>query len=158
MPHRGALFFALERSSCAMRYSLVPIIVFVFVAASNAFMPWDWNIGVPGMGGVSHSAITRNAFDNRARSYWPSLTRNGIPAKMATARDTIATANGNVDSDQQHSAKHFDGENFVGGQYVLTGLEGYPWLSLRRPLGVDDMPSSDVNLRSQVTSDRFNGI
>ena len=123
---------------------------FAFVAVAKGFMPWDWDVGVPGMGGVSHSTITRNAFETRARSYWPSLTRSGIPAKMAIARDTIATANGNVDLDQQHSAKHFDGENFLGGQYVLTGLEGYPWLSLQKPLGVDDLGVDEVNLLSRV--------
>lgn len=112
-------------------------------------MPWDWNIGVAGMGGVSHYSITRNAFQSRAQSYWPSLTQNGLTASMATARDSIAYANGMVDVDQQHSAKHFDGENFPGGQYVITG---YPWWSSWQPIGANSLAASDVNLLSQVLS------
>lgn len=113
------------------------------------FMPWDWNIGVAGMGGVSHSAITRNAFQSRASSYWPSLTKNGLTSSMTTARDSIAYANGMVDTDQQHSALHFDGENFAGGQYVITG---YPWWSSWQPLGANTLPSNEVNLLSQILS------
>lgn len=42
---------------------------------------------------------------------------------MKRARDTIADANAEVDDGQDHSALHFDGENFDGGQKRLTQLK-----------------------------------
>lgn len=122
-----------------MRPTLV-LAAISYVGGACGFMPWDWNIGVAGMGGVSHQTITRNAFQSRAASYWPSLTQNGITSSMASARDSIAYANGMVDTDQQHSALHFDGENFAGGQFVITGYGTQ----------TDTLPSNEVNLLSQI--------
>ncbi|KAA2261578.1 VWA domain-containing protein [Solihabitans fulvus] len=41
---------------------------------------------------------------------------------MTKAMNQIADANAEVDNDQTHSALHFDGENFAGGQSRVVGL------------------------------------
>jgi hypothetical protein len=40
---------------------------------------------------------------------------------MQKALYTIAVAKFGVDDDQHISARHIDGANFEGGQYILTG-------------------------------------
>lgn len=42
---------------------------------------------------------------------------------MTAARDRIILANEKVDDEQESSAKHFDGENFAGGQARLVELK-----------------------------------
>jgi hypothetical protein len=49
---------------------------------------------------------------------------------------------GEVDGDQKHSSKHFDGENFDGGQYILTGFPVVP-----QPIPLDP---TDINLLQQI--------
>ena len=68
-----------------------------------------------------HDAQTRAVLEYLAVEFWPSLKSTGSTASMRKAFNTIVKANSKVDKDQKHSAKHFDGENFEGGQYVLTG-------------------------------------
>ena len=94
------------------------LVVVLFVSIVQAFMPWDWPDDPDGTDGVSHETITRRAFDNMVELYWPNLV---ISRSMVDARHTIISSNGKVDEDQYHSARHFDAENFDGGQFVLTG-------------------------------------
>jgi len=102
------------------RATLLALLLTPFI---NGFMPQDWREEAFGAGGISHESQTRNAFDALAKEWWKL---SSIPNTMVKARSTIMKANADVDDDQIHSARHFDGENFVGGQYVLTGtpLEG----------------------------------
>ncbi|MCJ1245895.1 hypothetical protein MMC30_003099 [Trapelia coarctata] len=60
-------------------------------------------------------------FEDLAVEFWPMLKTKGLTGSMRRARSSISDANEKVDDDQDHSALHFDGENFEGGQYVLTG-------------------------------------
>jgi von Willebrand factor A domain-containing protein 7 len=110
------------------------------LTTSHAFMPWDWRENLVGKHGTSHEKMTRDAFKIMADKYWPTIP--DLTVGMIQARDTIANANGNVDGDQKHSAKHFDGENFDGGQYVLTG----------NPVAPQSVPldASDINLFQQI--------
>jgi hypothetical protein len=99
-----------------MHRSLLVLVLFVSIV--QAFMPWDWPDDPDGTEGVSHETITRRAFNNMAELYWPDLV---ISRSMVDARHAIISGNGKVDEDQYHSARHFDAENFDGGQFVLTG-------------------------------------
>jgi len=113
---------------------------FLFLNAVSAFMPWDWRENLVGKGGTSHQKMTRDAFLLLSQKYWPSIP--DLTASMIKARDTIVNANGEVDKDQKHSSKHFDAENFDGGQYVLTGQPVVP-----QPIPLDP---TDINLLQQI--------
>jgi hypothetical protein len=100
-------------SSLLLLSSLIP--------STSGFFPSDWRERYFGNGGVSHEAQTRIAYDALAKKYFPDITP--ITANMIKARTTIAEANMKVDDDQTSSAKHFDGENFEGGQALLVAAK-----------------------------------
>jgi hypothetical protein len=119
-----------------MRCSHVVLVVFTGVV--QAFLAYDWSDNSDGSAGASHTTITRTAFNNMAQVYWPDYV---ISRSMIDARDTISSANAAVDDDQYHSARHFDAENFDGGQFVLTGT----------PVGAPDTADEgDVDLLHQI--------
>jgi hypothetical protein len=98
---------------------------------ASAFFPTKVREGLFGNGGVSHEQQTEDVFESLAKKYFPEFTNTliaqyGKPLtkKMTAARDAISKANVEVDKDQNHSDKHFDGENFVGGQSRLLDLKG----------------------------------
>ncbi len=87
-------------------------------------MPHDWLEDVFGAGGVSHEGMTRTALTQYVQGRWPDASLPSITGTIKAALDAIISANADVDNDQHHSALHFDGENFDGGQYVLAGTPG----------------------------------
>lgn len=94
------------------------LLISFLLPATQGFFPSDWREKYFGNGGVSHEAQTRIAYDTLAAKYFPDISP--ITANMIKARTTIAEANMKVDDDQESSALHFDGENFVGGQALLV--------------------------------------
>ena len=115
------------------------IVLVLLCSIVQAFTPWDWpDDPNDAAKGISHETITRTVFNNMVQLYWPNLV---ISRSMIDARDTIITANGDVDQDQYHSARHFDAENFDGGQFVLTGTPGD---------AADTADDDDVNLLHQI--------
>ena len=114
------------------------IALVLFISLVQAFAAYDWPDDPEGITGVSHATITRRAFNNLAQLYWPHLF---LTRAMIDARDTISLANSAVDDDQYHSARHFDAENFDGGQFVLTGTPA------DAPNTADD---ADVDLLHQI--------
>ena len=96
----------------------VILLLLCLLSGTQGFFPSDWRERFFGNGGVSHEAQTRDAYDTLARKYFPDITP--ITANMIKARTAMAEANMKVDDDQTSSAKHFDGENFVGGQALLV--------------------------------------
>jgi len=110
----------------------------LFSGRAQAFLAYDWPDDPDHTGGVSHETITRIAFNNMVETYWPGQK---ITHDMFMARATMITANTRVDDDQFHTARHFDAENFDGGQYVLTGT----------PVGVKETANpEDVDLLHQI--------
>jgi hypothetical protein len=93
----------------------------VFVCGTYGFFPQQWKEDWVGHGGVSHIAQTNQAFEELAVQYFPLIKT--LTDSMRHARDTIGDANAEVDDDQDHSALHFDGENFDGGQTRLAQLK-----------------------------------
>ena len=115
-----------------------PVVLVLFISIVQAFVAYDWPDDPDGTGGVSHSTITRRVFNNLAQVYWPN---SFMSRSMIHARDTIISANAAVDDDQYHSARHFDAENFDGGQFVITG----------RPIHAKETADDgDVDLLHQV--------
>ena len=114
------------------------ILFALFSGSVHAFLAYDWPDDPDHTGGVSHETITRMAFNNMVETYWPGQK---ITHEIFMARATMITANTRVDDDQFHTARHFDAENFDGGQYVLTGT----------PVGVSETANpEDVDLLHQI--------
>ncbi|KIW41723.1 uncharacterized protein PV06_07253 [Exophiala oligosperma] len=103
----------------ALSRSTWPLLL--LAAVTQGFFPSDWREAAFGNFGVSHEEQTRRAFNQKAAEYFPSITH--LTTNMIKARTTIAEANMAVDKDQDHSALHFDGENFEGGQTRLIQLK-----------------------------------
>ena len=76
----------------------------------SGFFPTQWKEDFAGNGGISHEAMTRVAFEDRAYLYFPSITT--ISSKMRAACTEIEKANIDVDDDQVAAHKHCDGESF----------------------------------------------
>jgi von Willebrand factor A domain-containing protein 7 len=86
---------------------------------AEAFIPTNFLSG-GGSLGHSHEEITTNALE----ALDSELLSAGSPSgSMRAANHAIADGNISVDDDQGHSALHFDGENFVGGQIRLLALK-----------------------------------
>jgi hypothetical protein len=125
--------------SRSLGVSALTVAALVLVAASTerpaqAFAP-EQKLAAWGALGRSHEAITRDALQSViTRTYGVS----SLTSSMRRAITAIVEANAAVDNDQTASSKHFDGENFLGGQewiifqreWVLTraqegkGVEG----------------------------------
>lgn len=114
---------------------LLPVILLAscFLSGTQGFFPSDWREKYFGNGGVSHEAQTRIAYDALAAKYFPDISP--ITANMIKARTAIAEANMKVDDDQTSSAKHFDGENFEGGQALLVQAKANVIAALRNGNG-----------------------
>lgn len=87
----------------------------------HGFFPTTWKEVVFGNGGTSHVQITETAFEDRAKSYFPSLTK--ITRQMKKARDEIADANAKVDDVQDIASYHCDGESFGEAQTRIQELK-----------------------------------
>ncbi|KAF2751895.1 hypothetical protein M011DRAFT_9123 [Sporormia fimetaria CBS 119925] len=97
---------------------LTPFVILLLTCGINGFFPSDWRERYFGNGGISHEAQTRSAYDALVGKYFEEITP--ITTNMIKARTAMAEANMEVDDDQTSSAKHFDGENFEGGQAILV--------------------------------------
>lgn len=73
-----------------------------------------------GLVGTTHKDMTKQAVKELDQEFFstPKLTKS-----MKKAIEEIWMANAEVDQDQNHSAKHFDGENFNGGKARVAALE-----------------------------------
>lgn len=99
----------------------ITIFTILLATGTDGFFPSDWREKFFGAGGVSHEAQTRVAFDDLAAEFFPSISP--LTKTMIKARSTWSDANMEVDDDQISSAKHFDGENFEGGQGLLVNAK-----------------------------------
>jgi hypothetical protein len=99
----------------------VAFVVSLLAFQTQGFMPHAWLEDIFGAGGISHEGMTRDALTQFIQDSWPENSMPAITATTKKALDAIISANVGVDDDQKHSALHFDGENFIGGQYVLSG-------------------------------------
>ena len=89
-------------------------------APAQAFCP---NNGIRcgfGLVGTTHKDMTQQAVKELDQEFF-STSR--LTKSMKKASDEIWKANADVDEDQTHSAKHFDGENFNGGKARVVELE-----------------------------------
>lgn len=87
----------------------------LLAGSAGAFAPTN----LRSLGSQSHESITRSAVTALDQEFFSvsSPTRT-----MKKAMDQIVDANAAVDGDQTHSALHFDGENFAGGQSRVVDL------------------------------------
>jgi hypothetical protein len=85
----------------------------IIICGVYGFFPEQWKEDWFVHAVVSHISQTNQAFEELAAQYFPRIKMPTDSIKHA--RDTTADANAKVDDDQDHSALHFDGENFVGG-------------------------------------------
>lgn len=84
---------------------------------AEAFAPSNFKAAL--VGGTSHQRMTTQAITDLDAEFF-GITKLTDPMKKAI--EEIADANVKVDEDQFLSAKHFDGENFAGGQaFILAG-------------------------------------
>jgi hypothetical protein len=92
--------------------------------SAQAFPPTNaWALG-----GYSHESITQHVMTDLAAEFFKA-TRS--TRSMWDARKEVVEANAAVDDDQEHSALHFDGENFEGGQLRLQRLRSLTAQRLR---------------------------
>lgn len=92
--------------------------------SARAFPP----INALALGGYSHESITQHVMTELAAEFFQA-TRS--TRSMWEARKEVVWANAAVDGDQVHSAFHFDGENFDGGQRRLQHLRSLTAQRLR---------------------------
>lgn len=119
--------------------------------SAQAFVP-EQKLAAWGALGVSHEAITRSALETVIRrDFGVSPTKS-----MERAIVAITESNAYVDTDQVHSSKHFDAENFLGGQewiifqreWVLTRAREGKGVLARYALGQALHPLQDFYAHS----------
>lgn len=94
----------------------------------EAFAPSNFKAAL--VGGTSHQRMTEQAIRELDNEFF-GITDLTKPMKKAI--EEIAEANIQVDEDQFLSSKHFDGENFAGGQsFILAGNRGLIIQALER--------------------------
>jgi hypothetical protein len=98
-------------------FHIVIAILSLYALQTSSFMPSDNKEFIFGDGGISHQTQTKNAYDQLVQKYFGDINTS---TTMESARKEFADANMAVDDDQDHSALHFDGENFDGGQARLV--------------------------------------
>ncbi len=99
----------------ARRATLILLVLAAFMAHTGpaaAFFPSN-ALTVGGLAGTSHQKMTEQAIKELDAEFF-GITR--LTKSMEKAMEQIAEADQLVDKDQKTSAKHFDGENFPGGQ------------------------------------------
>jgi len=99
------------------------VIVWTALSAGALILPGTLPAFAPGgfaffPGTKTHVDITEDAL----QTIYDDLGITKITKSMKAARKQITEANKEVDKDQHSSAKHFDGENFTGGQLRVTRL------------------------------------
>jgi von Willebrand factor A domain-containing protein 7 len=109
-------------SSLVSKELFALLLISLHITSALAFFPVPWRERLVGNFGVDHQTQTNEVYELLAKQYFPDIT--SLSKNMKKARDTWAEANAEVDKDQHASAKHFDGENFAGGQARLTDLFG----------------------------------
>jgi hypothetical protein len=105
----------LSRGLSGQIISLLSWLILAFLLLTNssaAFMPFDWREAHLGGAGVSHKAMTRDAYHQLVKEFWPDI--KNLSGTMIRARDTWALANGRVDEEISNSGAHCDGEEFEG--------------------------------------------
>lgn len=105
---------------------LVLVLLFLMAAPAASFFPLDFLASVLASG-RSHEAMTRGAMESMDRELFDVTepTRS-----MRWAIIAVVLANALVDTDQV-TKKHFDGEDFSGGQGWITGRRAEIIASLR---------------------------
>ena len=116
----------------------------VLACHTYGYFPTQWRADVAGNGGVSHITQTNQAFEELAAKYFPNVKT--LTAQMRKVRDFIGESNAKVDDDQKHSAPHFDGENFEGGQDRLVDLRAKVVAALQK----DEAHEAHANLGSAL--------
>src|SRR4051812_16451700 len=104
----------------ARRFAVVAVIAAATTLAGSttqvgAFAPTNFK----GLGSNTHQSITEDSVNALDREFF-SVSR--LTRTMTRALKDITDANAAVDGDQVHSAFHFDGENFAGGQARVLDL------------------------------------
>jgi hypothetical protein len=91
---------------------------FLQTRPAEGFFPTTLLTTVSGLAGTSHQRITEITVEELDAEFF-GIT--GLTKSMKKAIEQIADANIEVDEDQVSSFKHFDGENFAGGQSFIIG-------------------------------------
>ncbi|MBN4080649.1 VWA domain-containing protein, partial [Beggiatoa alba] len=104
------------------RLTFIAAVIYVMgifgLANVHAFIPTNL-YAVGGVLGTSHQKITEESIKALDEEFF-GITKLTKPMKKAIKQ--IVNANADVDKDQFSSAKHFDGENFSGGQQIITNV------------------------------------
>jgi hypothetical protein len=106
------------RRACALLLVLAAAGLVLRPGPASAFFPTSL-FTVFGLLGTSHQKMTEKSVEELDAEFF-GITKLTKPMKKAI--EQIADANVEVDDDQTSSAKHFDGENFGGGQLFITTL------------------------------------
>src|SRR5439155_11723091 len=104
---------------CLAGAGLMALLV-LLSAPAHAFCPNNGYRCGFGLVGTTHKDITKRAVMELDQEFF-STSR--LTKAMKKAIEEIWQANADVDLDQNHSAKHFDGENFNGGKARVISLE-----------------------------------
>jgi hypothetical protein len=94
-------------------------LTFLF-AVCRAFFPTNFREKAFGNGGISHESQTHQAYDQLIVEHFASITKDKYTTAMRNALKAIAKANAAVDDDQEHAAKHCDGESFDEARQLLV--------------------------------------
>lgn len=103
---------------------LSPVVIslsFLAFQPALGFFPTKWKEVAFGFGGTSHVEMTEAVFEERAKAYFPLVTR--LTRKMSKARDDIANANADVDDNQTAASWHCDGESFPDAKKRIATLK-----------------------------------
>lgn len=107
---------ALARRTLAASTALL-VTLALSVGSADAFAPTK----LKSLGSNNHESVTEVSFKALSNEFF-SITKLTKP--MEKAMKQMTDANAAVDKDQDHTALHFDGENFPGGQSRIVGLFG----------------------------------
>ncbi|KAK4449818.1 hypothetical protein QBC34DRAFT_448559 [Podospora aff. communis PSN243] len=101
--------------------AIVIFLSFLAFRPALGFFPTKWKEVAFGFGGTSHVEMTEDVFEERAKAYFPLVTR--LTRKMSKARDDIADANADVDDNQTAASWHCDGESFPDARKRIATLK-----------------------------------
>lgn len=108
-------------------------LLLISVLPLEAFFPTNARTGF-GAFGTSHQKMSQQAVEALDSEFF-GITKLTKPMKKAI--EQIEDGNIQVDDDQQHSAKHFDGENFAGGEQFIDANRKLVLSTLKNDDGVD---------------------
>lgn len=109
---------ACVRELTVVLFGIAVAMVLIHVPIAKAFIPKNWQaylLLTPDSD--THESITTSSIRDLDMEFFGKVTN---PMDKATKQ--IVEGNASVDDDQVTSAKHFDGENFSGGQALINSL------------------------------------